>query len=293
MTNTSIHQNDNQVKTRMLYRILNHGRIEHYLAQEILLDTDELAQDVLAVNGFTTPFDDGFVKDEKVWKFYGVTEKYFNGILSRNYISNRALPECVHRERGAAYVTLSPRITLALCAIMYAGRNIPEDSRVMQVYKNLKGTRYYARAEERLNEVRKVQVEELNKQKAAKSIIEHVFDDESEFVQINSQGKVEISIASLAKLVGYMSGTPAPIAEVKPDESKMQESKVNPAKTNKGGNRNNGWKRRKVILFDKGGDKREFESVADCGRFIGVTSGMVTSACTRNGPVHGYKVVYA
>lgn len=283
MTNIIIPQSNQKIKENRCISALGRGRIEHLVAREILLDSNELATDILVTNEFTALEPDGFAKYENVWAFYSVTETYLKGVMQRNWISSQSTPEDVHRERGTENITISARMVLALSAIMYQGRNIPADSKVMQVYKNLYGTRYYSRAEKRLNAIQESITENAKKRSAALSFVESALTDNTDDIEVAQNGRVLISVASLAKLVQFMTDTQGNREEPKSQQGEARHTSHSHA-----------FHCKKVMLISKDGEKKEFDSIKKCAEYLGVHRTAVGSVCGKeNRTVHGYSVIPA
>lgn len=279
MTNTTIQQNNEKIKeNRCISNLKSEGGVAKYMAVEILLESNELASDILAANGFVLIDEDGFAKYDDVWKFYGVAERYFAGVLQRNWISSRGTPEDIHKNPHTNTFTISARMSLALCAIMYAGRNIPEESKVMQVYESLKGTRYYNRAEKKTKAVEKAATESAKKRLAALSFVEKALSDDVETVEIAPNGRVLISLSGLAKLVSYLT-----------DTYNVTESKVDEKSENKRGINGS-----IAVTATKDGVTQRFNSMTECAKHIGSNAGTISAAaCVPNRKVHGYEIAYA
>lgn len=279
MTNTTIQQNNEKIKeNRCISNLKSEGGMAKYTAVEILLDSNELASDILAANGFVLTDEDGFAKYDDVWKFYGVAERYFAGVLQRNWISSRSTPDDIHKNPHTNTLTISARMVLALCAIMYAGRNIPEESKVMQVYKSLQGTRYYTRAEKKSKEVEKSAAESAKKRLAALSFVEKALSDDVETVEIAPNGRVLISLSGLAKLVSYMTDT-YNVTESKADEKSENKRGINGSI---------------AVTATKDGVTQRFNSMTECAKHIGSNARAISAAaCVPNRKVHGYEIAHA
>lgn len=276
MTKTSIPQNCGKVKeTRCISNLRQKKDIAGYTAIEILLDTNELASDILATNGFTL-MTEYFAKCEDVWKFYGVSERYFAGILQRNWISSRSTPDDIHKNQHGD-IMISARMVLALSAIMYQGRNIPENSKVMRVYKNLQGTRYYSKAEEHIKVIEESTREKTDKHLKAVSFVEKAFSNSVDTFEITPDGRVMVSISGLAKLIDFVSGTGV-----------LEES------IGKNTTDNKNFPRSIAVVASKDGVEERFNSMTECAKHIGSTAGRVSAvACVPNRTVNGYSISYA
>lgn len=275
MTNTNIPQNSGKIKkNRCIDNLKFEGGIAKYTAVEILLDSNELAADILAANGFVLIGKDGFANYDDVWKFYGVAERYFAGVIQRNWISSRSTPDDIHKnQRGN--ITISARMALALSAIMYAGRNIPENSKVRQVYKSLEGTRYYSRATEKVKAVEKLAVENAQRRSVAINFVETVLKDETDAIEITPNGKMLISFTGLARLVQFVNGTseePHGIREAGHHTSTAC----------------------KPVVISKDGETKKFDSVRECAEYIGCAVNSISRVLGGKArTVHGYTVMPA
>ena len=94
----------------------------------------------------------------------------------------------------------SARIILAMSALLYYGRRIPDNSVVLDVFKRLKNTSYYAEAckKERENTekiIKKYHEEEEKQQKAV------VVSNDEEVIALDSNKNLSIPINTLVKLV--------------------------------------------------------------------------------------------
>ena len=245
------------------------------LALEILLDESGIAADILAVNGFSAASHDGGVLYADAVDFYGIAEKYIAGVMQRFHISARNTPEYVKKNINNE-VILSKKLVLALSALMQQGRNIPVDSKVMQVYNNLSGTRFYERAEARLEELQNKRNEHDRVERAAINLMRSAFNDNSDVVEIGESGRVLISVANLARLI-QMYNAPQTESAVPP---KVQQSKTSTSPRCK-----------RVMLCGTDGERREFPSVKDCADFLGVKPNSISNVLGRSGKIHGYTVV--
>lgn len=151
MTITSINEGRQEIKKNFE----NARGKESMLAEEILDGSREKAAGILALHGFSNYEHDGFIKDREVCSFYGVSSTYFLGILSRFKLCPKNYPLDMRKRSGSFEPTVSARMMLALSAYMFAGRNIPEESKAMEVYKYLLKTDYYTKAMEKLKAARK------------------------------------------------------------------------------------------------------------------------------------------
>lgn len=283
MTNTNIQQNNEKIKRTQCFQNLElGGGVLKYTAIEILLGSNELAADILAANGFFVDKGDKFADYDDVWKFYGVSETYFSGTMQRNWISSRGTPEDIHRTvRGT--IRISARMILALSVLMYAGRNIPADSKVKQVFKRLEGTRYYQKASEKAKADAYVRACKEDKRTAAQHLVETALSDEVAAFEITREGKILISIAGLAKFVQAMSGTS--VAYRASEASETQEEK-------KAGQRT--FASCKPVVISKNGKTKKFDSIRECATYIGCHVSSVSRVLgNKNHTVHGYTIMPA
>ena len=276
MTNTNIQQNTKEIKeNRCIKNLKSEGGVAKYTAVEILLDSNELASDILSANGFAFVNEEGFAKYDDVYKFYGVAERYFAGVFQRNWISSRGTPEDIHKTRRGT-ILISAKMSLALSAIMYQGRNIPENSKVMEVYQNLKGTRYYNRAAEKIKKIESERRNEHNKRSAAIEIVEKALSEGSDMVEISPNGKILMSVSELAKLVSFVENIhTSPVAVEHSQKRTRFDGSV-------------------AVTATREGVSKKFESMGKCAKYLGVYTSQVSLAASHpERTVKGYSIAYA
>lgn len=207
MTNVIIAQDSVNVNDIPCVRICKEKKTaESFTAMEILTGSNELAADILKMNGFKSLDSDGFAEIHKPMEFYGVSLLYYTNLLDRYNICLKHYPSDVIRKYDKKYgeTYLSARVILALCMLMQQGRNIPKDSKVKEIYLRLCDTSYYERGWNLAqDEKRKDKRLEDAKRKAESAIREGLLDD-GELPEITPEGKILITVGGLAKLVGMM-----------------------------------------------------------------------------------------
>lgn len=305
MTETIISQNETNVNDIPCVKICREKKTaEGFAAAEILTGSNELAADILAMNGFKHLDSEGFAEIHTPMEFYGVSFKYYTSLLNRYNITLKYAPSEVIKKYGETY--LSARMILALCMMMQQGRNIPADSKAKEVYLRLRDTSYYKKGLELARaEKRKDLRYEDAKRKAEKVIQEGLLDD-GELPEITPDGKVLITVGGLAKLVGMMN-TSSPckrlneaIEQFSPkteDDSTKIEGNLPESKedqTRKTRKRSGGRYAPVPVIATKDGVSTRYESMIACARAIGGTSGNVSMALQApHYRVKGYTITYA
>lgn len=181
-----------------------------------------------------------FAPVEEVIAFFGVTKEYLRSAFLRHKIGARNTPEDILNDKTYKFLSshtnqerymisrpahnkwsfldkytkdhrmltieqekttfCSARIILAMSALLYYGRRIPDNSVVLDVFKRLKNTSYYAEAckKERENTekiIKKYHEEEEKQQKAV------VVSNDEEVIALDSNKNLSIPINTLVKLV--------------------------------------------------------------------------------------------
>lgn len=276
MTNTNIPENNEKSKgNRCIETLKSRADLPRYTAVEILLGSNDLASDILAVNGLASVDKEGFVEYDEISRFYGISVRYLDGIFQRNWISARSTPDYVRKDSEDGRLRISSSMVLALSAIMYQGRSIPEDSRVMTVYKSLTDTRYYKSAKEKIDALSAKNREQHKKRSSAIDIVENALNDITDTIEVMPNGKVLMSVSGLAKIVGLVI-------------DRRGDTEVSKNKKNKGRNG------RIQVIATKDGISQKFESMTECAKHIGSNPCSVSAvACVPNRKVKGYSISYA
>lgn len=278
MTTTIVQQGPTEVKENFCLKNLALGRFEGRVAREVLLDSNELAADILGINGFTA-LANNFAKYEDVRKFYGVAESYFKGVLTRNFISWRQTPEDVHKDHATNVWSFSARMVLALSAIMCHGRSVPDESKAAQVYKNLKATRYYDRARRKRDYEASLRSEEHDRRRAAEALVEKALSEElndSDKVEIIAGGQVLMSVGCLVKIIRLA------------DEYKSQKESRYETKSKSGPS-----SKKKPVIATKAGESKRYESVKECAEEIGCLPCNISRVLNTSHTIHGYHITVA
>lgn len=181
-----------------------------------------------------------FAPIEEVIGFFGVTKKYVRSAFLRHKIGARNTPDDILNDKTYSFLSshtnqerymishpahnkwsfldrytkdhrtitieqdkttfCSARVILAMSALLYYGRKIPDNSVVLDVFKRLKSTSYYAEAckNERENTEKIIKKYHEEREKQQESTI--VTSDE-EVISMDSNKNLSIPISTLVKLV--------------------------------------------------------------------------------------------
>lgn len=298
MTETIISQNETNVNDIPCVKICREKKTaEGFAAAEILTGSNELAADILAMNGFKHLDSEGFAEIHTPIEFYGVSFKYYTSLLNRYNITLKYAPSEVIKKYGETH--LSARMILALCMMMQQGRNIPADSKAKEVYLRLRDTSYYKKGLELARaEKRKDLRYEDAKRKAEKVIREGLLDD-GELPEITPDGKVLITVGGLAKLVGMMKSTSSrERLEEAVEQVSPKTEEISPKIEEKQGEipqefsvclkRKNAWV---PVVATKDGVSIRYDSVKACAHAIGCTPSAVSTICRTSGrKIKGYSI---
>lgn len=277
MTDIMVTRNEQNVKNKNAFSFLaQNKRFEYYIAGEILTDSNELAADILVINGFTALDEDNFATIRDMAGFYGVNKDYVYNLTWRLSLNAPHCPEDVIRTPNG--LRFSARVILALSALMFAGRKIPANSKASQVYQNLTNTRYFKRAEE--NKRRGEEIENTASSEATR-----VFGDE---IEVTQEGKIVISAEALARVVRLAIAEPdkarsvGGITRVKSDAPQGNETPAHK------GIRHNQCS----VTATKDGVCKEFESIRSCAAYIGRANSTVCRAAKMGRKANGYSIEY-
>lgn len=286
MTGYMVTHNGRNVKHNSAFsRIAQNKRFEYSVAMEILMDSNELAADILVANGFTYLDEDNFAGFKDVAKFYGVEMAYVCGLTSRLQLTVSHCPDDVTRDSDYTK-RFSARVILALSALMFAGQRIPANSKASRVYKNLTNSWYFKRAEE-IKRKNEMGANAVNPEAA------RVFNDE---IEVTPEGKIIISAEALAKVVR--------LAIAEPDKARVggitkavsrEENKAG----NTGGKENAPQKRGyhnqrnpSPVVAIKGNERKEFKMLKDCAAYLNRTPATVCRAAKLGCLANGYRIEY-
>lgn len=301
MTSTIITQNASNVKEIPCVKICREKKtVEGFAAAEILTGSNELANDILAVSGFTLIRKDCSVRIDLVESFYDVSASYFDGIIKRYFLTVHDAPNDVFARElcgGTKRIFVSARLALALCMIMQQGRNIPKDSPAMKVYENLTKTRYYTRALELVDEEKERAKKHDKALDEAISMVRKGILNEDDLPEITPDGKILITVGGLAKLIGMMNidtSHPHDLFKTKEISLKNEKNQAEIPQKSEKENKHRRGKSSIPVIATKDGVSTRYESMAACGKAIHANSGEISRAAQLpNYHVRGFSITYA